>query len=94
MARAVSAALHTPNLGGALPQVAHNSSPVTTDPPRESFDLSNWNMKHEKSMKLGALRKEKSLCITVTLGLFECKVFIHYNCCWGPLWKQSSLLIR
>jgi len=46
MARAVSAALHTPNLGGALPQGAHNSSPVTTDPPRESFDLSNWNMKH------------------------------------------------
>ena len=25
---------------------------------------------------------------------FENKLFTHYNCCWGPLWKQSSLLIH
>jgi len=36
--------------------------------------------------------KEKCLCIAVTLGPFESKVFTHYNCCWGSLWKQSSLL--
>jgi len=43
---------------------------------------------------LGGPLKEKSLCITVTLGPFESKVFTHGNCCWGPLWKQSSLLIH
>ena len=32
------------------------------------------------------------LYITVTLGPFESKVFAHYKCCWGPFWKQSSLL--
>ena len=45
-------------------------------------------------MELGVPLKEKCLCITVTLGPFERKVFTHYNCCWGPLWKQSSVLIR
>ena len=43
-------------------------------------------------MKLGGPLKEK--CITVILGPFESKVFSHYNCCWGPLWKQSSPLIH
>jgi len=41
---------------------------------------------------LGGPLKEKCLCITVTLGPFQSKVFTHYSCCWGPLWKQSSLL--
>jgi len=31
--------------------------------------------------------------MTVILGPFESKVFSHYNCCWGPLWKQSSPII-
>ena len=45
--RAVSVALHTPQLGGGtLSQGAQNSSPVTTLNPRESFDPPNWNMKH------------------------------------------------
>ena len=43
-------------------------------------------------MKLGVPLKQKCLCITVTLSPFESKVFTHYNCCWVPLWKQSSLL--
>ena len=43
-------------------------------------------------MKLGGPLKQK--CITVSLGPFESKVFTHYNCCWGPLWMQSSLLIQ
>ena len=34
------------------------------------------------------LLKEK--CITVIFGPFESTVFSHYNCCWGPFWKQSS----
>jgi len=38
--------------------------------------------------------KEKSLCITVTSGRFESQVFTYYNCCWGPLWKQSIPLIH
>ena len=25
---------------------------------------------------------------------FESNVFTHCNCCWGPPWKQSSLLIQ
>ena len=42
VARAVSAALQTPQLGGCtLSQGAQNSSPVTTWHPRESFDPSN-----------------------------------------------------
>jgi len=36
----------------------------------------------------------KEKCITVILGPFESKVFSHYNCCWGPIWKQSSPLIH
>jgi len=45
-------------------------------------------------VKLGGSLKEKCLWFTVTLGPFESKVFTHFNCCWGPLWKQSSLLIH
>jgi len=33
--------------------------------------------------------KEKRLCITVSLGPFESKVFIHYDCCWGPPLKAT-----
>jgi len=37
-------------------------------------------------VKLGDPLKEKCLCITVTLGLFELsKVFALSNCCWGPI---------
>ena len=43
-------------------------------------------------MRLGGPLKEK--CITIILGPFESKVFSHYNCCWGSLLKQSSLLIH
>jgi len=41
-------------------------------------------------VNLGGPLKEKY--ITVSLGLFESKVFTRYNCCWGPFWKQSSPL--
>jgi len=43
-------------------------------------------------VNLGGPLKEK--CITVSLGPFESEVFTRYNCCWGPLWKQSSPLIH
>jgi len=50
-------------------------------------------MKHEKSVKLGGPLKEKCFYIAVALGVpIESNIFAHYNCCWGPLWKQSSLL--
>jgi len=45
-------------------------------------------------VKLGGPLKETCLCITVSLGPFENNVFTNYNCCRGPLWKQSSLLIH
>jgi len=48
--------------------------------------------KEKPARKLGGPLKEK--CITVTLVPFASKVFTHYNCCWGPLWKQSSPLIH
>jgi len=35
-------------------------------------------------MKLGGTLKEKCLCITVTLGPLQSKVFTHYNCRWSP----------
>jgi len=44
-------------------------------------------------VKLGGSLKGKCLSITVSSGPFESKVFAHYNCCCGPLWKQSSPLI-
>jgi len=44
-------------------------------------------------VKLGGPLKQKFLCIAVSLGPFKSKVFTHYNCCWGRLWMQSSLLI-
>jgi len=43
-------------------------------------------------VELGVPLKEKCLCITVTLGSFESKAFTYYNCCWGPLWKQTAFL--
>jgi len=44
--------------------------------------------------EVGGPLKEKFLCITVNSGPFQSKVFAHYNCCWGLLWKQSSQLIH
>jgi len=33
----------------------------------------------------------KEKCSYSYFGPFESKVFIHYNNCWGLLWKQISL---
>ena len=60
-------------------------------------------------MKFGGPLKEKCLCVTVTLGSFESKVFTHYTAVGGPfeskvaylcitvavgpLWKQGTLHI-
>jgi len=43
-------------------------------------------------VKLWLPLKEKCLCITVTLGPFESKVFTHYNCCWGPFESKVAYL--
>ena len=50
-------------------------SPVSTQSPRESFDLPNSNMKHYKKMKLDGPLKEQCLRIAVTLGPFKSKVY-------------------
>jgi len=35
------------------------------------------------------------LHITVAVwGLFDSIVLEHYNCCWGPLWKQGSYTLQ
>ena len=68
-------------------------SSVTTWHPRESFDP---KLKHE-ALVISEVRgpfERKVLMHSVTLGPFESKVFTRYNCCWGLLWKQSSLLIH
>jgi len=94
--RAVSAALHNPNWGeptlsqGAGPKF----SPVSTKPPKKVSNphIEIWSTR--EISEVGGLLKEKCLCITATLGPFESKIFTHYNCFWGALWKQSSLLIH
>jgi len=50
-------------------------------------------VKYETLEIIGVFLKEK-FYITITSGPFESKVFTHCNCCCGPLWKQSSLLIH
>ena len=97
--RAVSAALHTP-LGALGAHAGGHSGPwggprchrgPKFSPIRK---LRSPKMKYEalNQWNLGALWK-KGLCISVTLGPFETKVFTHYNCCWGSLSKQSILHI-
>jgi len=39
-------------------------------------------------------RKVLTADMTVALDQFESKVFTHYHCCWGALWKQSNLPIH
>jgi len=36
--------------------------------------------------------KEKFLCITVTLGAFESKIFTHHNNCCGPFESKAAYL--
>jgi len=72
---------------------AQNSVPSPLSPQRK---LRPSKLKYE-ALELSEVEdflKEKCLYITVNLVPFESKVFTHYNCCWGPLWKQSSLLIH
>jgi len=93
--RAVSAALHTPQLGGAtLPQGPKIQTPHhwATQGKLQTPKFPNWNMKHWKSVKSGDPLKEKCLYITVNLGSFESKVFTHCNCCWGPFESKVAYL--
>ena len=62
--------------------------------PQMEFQPSKLKYEELEISQVGDPLKEKCSCITVTLVPFESKVFTHYNCCWEPLWKQSSLLIH
>ena len=41
---------------------------------------------------LWSLWKQSTYTMQLLLGALVSRVPAHYNCCWGPLWKQSSLL--
>jgi len=100
--RAVSASLHKPQLGGPRcrrgPKFScrHRAQNSVPSPLSSQRKLRPSELKYEalEISEVGGPLKEKCLYITVTLGPFESKVFTHYNCCWGPLWKQSSALIH
>ena len=91
--RAVSAALHTPNWCGHAVTETQNSVQSPLSHPKKASTPQTEKEALEISEVVGPL-KEKCLYITVNLGPFERKVFTHCNCCWGPVWKQSSLLIH
>jgi len=82
--RAISAALHTPQLVGGLAGRPKIQTPhhLANQRKLQPSKLPNLNMKHRKSMKLGHPLKEKCLYITGNLGPFEIKVLAHCNCCW------------
>ena len=83
VSRAVSAALHNPNLGARCHR-GHNSAYHHLAPQRK---LRLINLKNEalEISEVGGPLKEKCSYITVTLGPFESKVLTHYSCCWGAL---------
>jgi len=45
-------------------------------------------------IEVGGPFERKVLMHCSYLGLFASKACTHSNCCWGPLWKQISLLIH
>jgi len=91
--RAVSAALHTPSWETTLSQGPNIQSSHHLAPEKKA---STPILKYEalEISEFGGSLDEKCVNITVTFGPFESKILTHYNCCWGPLWQQSSLLIH
>jgi len=82
LVRAVSAALHTPQLGGPR---CHRGPEIPVPSP-----LSTPEKASISQIEIWSTLKEK--CITVILGSFESKVFSHYNCCWGPFESKVAHL--
>ena len=84
--RAVSAALHTPQLGGHTVTGAQNSLPSPLSSPKKA---STPKLKYEavEITEVGGPfeRKVLRLYITVTLGPFQSKVFTHYSWYCGRL---------
>ena len=72
-----------------LSQGPRNSFPSPLSPPEKA---STPKLKYE-ALEISEIRwsfEKQWLCITVTLGPFESKVFTHYNCYWGPF--ESNVL--
>ena len=80
--RAVSAALHTPQLGGhAVTRGQKFQSRHHLEPQRK---LRSPKLKYE-ALEISEVRGRFERKVRYSyFGPFVSKVFAHYNCCWGP----------
>ena len=91
--RAVSIALHTPQLGGPTlsqgPKIHSRQNLI----PQRKLRPQYWNMKHDISVKLGGPLKETCMLIHYSYfgPLWKQGIYTLQLLLWGPLWKQSSL---
>jgi len=47
------------------------------------------------TIAVGDLFESNFFYITIAVGgSCESKVLTHYDCCWGPLWKQSTYTLQ
>jgi len=67
-------------------------SPVTTYPPRESFDPPKYEALEISEVRGAFERKVLMHYSYFGLAPFQSKVFTHYNCCWGPFESKVAYL--
>jgi len=84
--RAVSVALHTPQLGepmltqGSKIQSRHHLTP------KREHRITKLKYKTKEISEVGEPFERKVLIhYAVNVGHFESKVFSHFNYCWGPI---------